>query len=257
MAISKVADRATANTNAANDPIDLSLSDLTVGNVLIIRLSGDNSGGGGAGRTLTVSNLSGTAIDTATLVKLSQNNDPGAASAGLTGWLIWAVISASSGTVRLDFSGSLVAGVIAEEWSGIDTTAMPTGGITNFAQASTFAPTLSFGSIATGGMAYVALGDEGPSSDTASTDSDTTNGSWQALTKVGTTNATATDNQTIFGQYKIVTAAGTQTWGASQVTISASRDTAALGAVFLEAVVVRHQRHMLPNRPVPIFQAVR
>lgn len=230
MPISKVADRATVNGNATATTFDFALTGLTVGNVLIIRSSADNSGSSGAARTVTVTNQSGTPINLTTDVQYQRLQDPGAASAGLTLTVCVAVITATSGTVRLTYSGSVVQAGVAEEWTGIDTafagSAIGVIGtpVTAVGTASTnLASTAEF--INLGNMAYAATGIEGPAGDTYTNDSDTTFGTWTALTKAGTTNATADANQTVAGAYKIPSTQGTQT---HNPTNSVARDSAGI-----------------------------
>lgn len=228
MAIAKVADRASANSNSAVTTVDLVLSGLTVGNYLIIRTAADNSGGSGAARTVTVTNQSGTAIDTATDQAFQQNNDPGAASAGVTCNVFVAAITATSGTVRLTYSGSVVQAAVAEEWSGIDQTTPVVGTpVGANGTASTNLASVTDATVAVGNLAYGVEAVEGPSSDTYTQDADTTGGTWSNLTKLGTSNATATDNVTVYGGYKVVNALG----GGSQTynpTINNARDSAGL-----------------------------
>jgi hypothetical protein len=236
VAIAKVADRANVNGNAAVTTVDLVLSSLTVGNTLIIRTSADNSGGGGAARTITVTNQSGTPIDLGALQAFQQNNDPGAASAGVTCNVIVAPITATSGTVRLTYSGSVVQSVQAEEWSDISTvtpivgTPVGANGVNSVNMAS-----LTDASVAVNNCVYVALAVEGPAGDTLGSDSDTTNGSWVDLTKRGTTNGTADTNQTIAGAYKIATGTGAQTYN---VTNSVARDSAGIILEFQGSIPV-------------------
>lgn len=225
MAIAKVADRATDNGNAAVTTVDLPLSGMTVGNVLLIRTAADNSGGGGAARSIAVSNQSGTPVNVAAAVAYQHNNDPGAASAGVTVNIIAVPITATSGTIRLTYGGSVVQACVAEEWSGVDVTDLIVGtpvGASGVASANYGSATEA--GIAAGNVAYAAVAVEGPSSDTFTQDADTTNGSWVGLTRAGTTNATADTNQTIAGAYKAVTGAGAQTYNPT----GTARDSATL-----------------------------
>ena len=223
----KVADRASANSNSAVTTVDLVLASMTVGNYLIIRSAADNSGGGGAARSFTLSNQSGTPIDTATDQTFQQNNDPGAASAGVTCNVGIAKITATSGTVRITYSGSVVQSCVAEEWSGIHATTPIVGSpIGANGVNSTNMASVTDASIAAGNVAYAAEAIEGPSTDVYTQDADTTNGSWVGVTKLGTTNVTADTNMTVYGGYKTVTAAGAQTYNPT-ITATA-RDSAGL-----------------------------
>lgn len=221
-----VADRATLNSNAAATTFDHVLTGLTVDNWLIIRTAADNSGGGGAARSITVTNQTGTAVDTAGALLYQQNNDPGAASAGTTLNVIIAKITATSGTVRVTYSGSVIQASVAAEWSGLPT-ANPVVGTPVGANAvnTTALASMTDASVAAKNLAYGAIAIEGPSGDTFTQDTDTTGGSWSSTTKVGTTLATATDNQTIVGGYKIPTVTGEQIYNPSN---NVARDSAGL-----------------------------
>ncbi len=219
-----VADRATANSNSTVTTVDLVLSSLTVGNYLIVRSAADNSGGSGAARTFTPSNLSGTAMGTHT--EYQQNEDPGAASAGTTLNVSVIKIAATSGTIRLTYSGAVVQACVAEEWSGIDPTTPVVGTpVKSTSTASSNLASSTDASIALGNVAYGVDAIEGPPTDTYTQDADTTNGSWVGLTKVGTTNVTADTNQTIYAAYKAVTSAGAQTYNP---TINTTPDSAGM-----------------------------
>lgn len=220
-----VADRDTENSNSGVATVDLVLTGLTVGNVLVIRTAADNSGGGGSARSCTPSNQSGSAMGTV-FGNYQRNYDPGAASAGTTCNVIVAPITATSGTVRLTYGGSVVQAAVAEEWSGVDSVTPVIGTpVGNDGAASTNLASLADASVAEGNCAYGVEAVEGPSGDTYTQDADTTNGSWSSLTKVGTTNGTADTNQTTYGGYKVVSAAGGQTYNP---TIAPARDSAGL-----------------------------
>lgn len=223
----KVADRASANSNSAVTTVDLVLTGLTIGNYLIIRSAADNSGGGGSARSFTLSNQSGTPIDTATDQTFQQNNDPGAASAGVTCNVGIAKITATSGTVRITYGGSVVQACEAEEWSGIHATTPVVGTpVGANGTASTDMASVTDASVAVGNVAYGVMAIEGPSTDVFLQDDDTTDGTWSDLTKVGTTNITADTNQTTYGGYKVVTATGTQTY--NPTIVATARDSAGL-----------------------------
>lgn len=245
MAIAKVADRATVNGNAAITTADFVLSGLTVDNVLIISGGADNSGSSGAARTVTVTNQSGTPIDLATDVAFQRNNDPGAASAGVTANAIVARITATSGTVRVTYSGTVVQAMVAEEWSGVNNTTFVVGTpVGADGVASTNLASCADASVASGNVAYGVIAAEGPSTDTYTQDADTSNRSWVSLTKAGTANATADTNITRFGGYKIVTAAGAQTYNP---TVSVARDSAGLILELAQLVRTATSAQTLPS----------
>jgi hypothetical protein len=223
---SKVADRATVNVNTSLSNADFALTGLTIGNLLIIRTAADNSGSAGVARTITVTNQSGTPIDTATDVAFQQNNDPGAASAGVTCNVILAQITATSGTVRVTYSGTVVQAGVAEEWSGLKPVAAVVVGTPVGANGTTTAlAVLAEASAAADNLVYAVEAVEGPSGDTYTQDSDTTGGAWTSLTKAGTTNATADTNQTTYGGYKVTSVTGAQNYAP---TINNARDSAGL-----------------------------
>lgn len=236
MAIAKVADRASVSSNSTVTTADFVLSGMTVGNVLVIRTAADNSGSSGAARTVTVTNQSGTPIDTATDTAYQQNNDPGAASAGVTCNVMVAVITATSGTVRVTYSGAVVQAGVAEEWSGVQGVTRVVGTpVGANGTASTNLASCADASVASGNVAYGAMAIEGPSSDTITEDADTTNGSWVSLTKLGTSNATADTNMTVAGGYKITTGTGGQTYNP---TINNARDSAGIIVELAAAPIV-------------------
>lgn len=221
-----VAERASANSNSGVTTVDLVLTSLTVGNYLIIRSSAENSGGGGAARSFTLSNQSGTAMGTHT--EYQQNNDPGAASAGVTCNVGVVKIAATSGTIRITYGGTVVQACVADEWSGIDGTTPVVGTpVGANGTASTNLASLTESSIALGNVVYAVEAIEGPSSDTYTQDADSTGGTWSSFNtaKLGTSIATADLNQTVYGGYKAVTAAGSQTYNP---TINNARDSAGL-----------------------------
>lgn len=221
-----VADRASANSNATVTTVDLVLASMTIGNKLVLRIAADNSGTGGAARTCTLSNQVGTPINVASSIQITQNNDPGAASAGVTAQFFICPITATSGTLRLTYSGAVVQACVAEEWSGVDTTLLADqqNGVNSTNLASLLAS-----SVAVGYVAYGSESIEGPSTDTYTQDADTTLGTWSNLTKLGTTNATADTNMTVYGGYKTVTATGAQTYNP---TINTARDSAGIFVEF-------------------------
>lgn len=236
MAIAKVQDLATVNSNSAVTTADFVLSGMTVGNVLIIRTAADNSGTNGAVRTITVSNQSGTPIDTGTDTAYQQNTDPGAASAGVTCNVVVASITATSGTVRITYSGSVVQAGVAEEWSGVQGVTRVVGSpVGASGTASTNLASCADASVASGNVAYGAIATEGPSTDTYTQDADSTNGTWVSLTQAGTTNATADANQTTFGGYKICSGVGAQTYNP---TINNARDSAGIIVELAAAPIV-------------------
>ncbi len=195
-----------------------------MGNYLIIRSAADNSGGGGAAQSFTLTNQSGTAMGTHT--EYQQNNDPGAASAGVTCNVSVVKIAATSGTIRITYGGAVVQACVAEEWSGIDATTPVVGTpVKANGVASTNLASLTDASVLLGNLVYGVEAIEGPTSDTYTQDADSTGGTWSTPTKLGTSNATADTNQTTYGGWKVVTATGAQTYNP---TINNARDSAGI-----------------------------
>lgn len=234
MAIAKVADRATANSNSSVTTVDLALASLTVGNYLIVRSAADNSGTNGAARTFALTNQSGTPITIASLQYVQENIDPGSASAGTTCNIAIAKISATSGTVRITYSGTVIQACVAEEWSGIHGTT-PVRSTLQSSGASGTAPSRTATPVAAGDLVYLALAIEGPGTDTYTADADSLEGTWSNLTRLSTSLGTAASNQTTVAGAKVVTGTSEQTWNP---TISPqNRDWAITGFVVQNDVV--------------------
>jgi hypothetical protein len=240
MAIAKVADRGSiaTNTAGATPAVDLAAgASITVGNYLIARIAGENTGGGGAARTLnSVTDPAGNTWTIAATV----NRDPGAAGDGTTSWCVYAKVAtgySNGADLTFNFSGTLRAAIVVEEWSGIHATTPEVGTEATAADVSSaggaLVAALARTPAASGQLVYGVVGWEGPNGDSYTEDADTTDGSWVALTKLGTTNGIATDNECIAGGYKIVTGTTAQSWAP---TIGVSRDYGALLVVFDEAV---------------------
>lgn len=246
MAISKVADRATSNSTTRDYFVDFALTDLTVGNVLIIRVSAENSGAAGAATAIAVTNQSGAPINTGTMQVFTQNRTTGAQYDGVTCFVIVAVITATSGTVRITWgdgstSGSAVSAAVAEEWTGIDTATAcgvvgtPVGASTGGAAVT---PSVTDASVAISNLAYGVVAVEGQSTEDYTQDPDTNNGSWSSLTRVGSDGINQAASQTIWGGYKVATATGSQTYNIMPGTGRAGRDMASLIIEFQNAFII-------------------
>lgn len=238
MAIAKVADRGSlaANTAGTSHLVDLAAGgSITVGNYLIARVAAENTGGGGAARDLTITDPRSNSWTLRPGLS-GLNFDPGASGAGTTGWIAYCKVTSgytNGDDITFGLSGSARLAVVVEEWSGIhgttplvgtDATATNTSSV-----AGALAAALSRTPTASGQLVYGGISVEGPNSDTYVEDLDSTAGSWVALTKLGTTNATATDNECVVGGYKLVTGTNVQSWSP---TIGLSRDYAAQLLVF-------------------------
>jgi hypothetical protein len=228
----KVADRGTSTQATLADPIACDMAaagSITVGNYLIARVSAENSGGGGAARTLAVDDPRGNSWTV-----ISNNYDPGAASAGVTAHLCYTkVVNAytNGDDISFNYSGTVRHAAVIEEWSGIHATSPVAVTSTTTTGTSTSAGGISRNPTAVGQLMYAMAAIEGPNGDSYTEDSDTTDGTWSSLTGLGTANATAEDNQKVVGGYKVVTGTSTQTWTG---TIT-SRDWSSIAIVFAPA----------------------
>lgn len=201
-------------------------NEITVGNTLLIYLAVDNSGTSGAlpGITSIVDTAGNTwTTDGSTLV------DPGAASAGMGGYLLRAPVAhavTATDTVTITWTtGSPAAkACVAIEMSNIDATspvavaAAANNGTGTSLSVSSFTPTAADQFVL--GVAAI----EGPAGDVFTLDSDTVDGTWKALPSLSTDTATAASNATVRAVCKRVTGTSAQTWNA---TIT-SRDWCAL-----------------------------
>lgn len=234
----KVRDLASAQnlTSQASTVVSLSGIGTTaeVYRYLMARVAVDNSGSAGAAPGLTVTDSKS---NTWTVLG-PANQDPGAASAGITGYIAYTKISAAlttSDSITFTWgSGNPAAKAIQiEEWVGIDSVT-PVAVAALAATGVSTSPSVARTPLAASQVFYGALAIEGIAGDTYTQDADTTDGSWVGLTSVATADATATNNALIRGAYKIVTGTSAQTWNP---TIT-NRDWAQLGVVFGEGPVL-------------------
>lgn len=241
MAISKVSDRGTkVNTSAANTVV-VTLTNptvITVGNYLILRLVCANSGGGGAART--ISSVTDPRSNSWTRV-LTQNIDPGSADAGCTTHLLYARVASAyqaGDTITVNLSGNVTkaAGVI-EEWTGLNATEQPSAdsGTGNTANTTNPAPVTGLTPALADYLVYVVDGWRGPSTDGYTADADVLEGSWTALTKLGT--GTTTTDWTVCGDYKVVSGTSAQSHQASGGW-GANRPAASVGTAAFKVLVV-------------------
>lgn len=187
-----------------------------VGTTIILRIASNNSGSSGAAPTMSVSDSAG---NTYTL-RTSGLADPGAANAGVATWTYTAPVTTQlpvGGTITMTYGTATTAKAAqAECWTGLRNASIVavaesaiTGTNPGTAPAATITPTAS------GQLVYVHLAAEGIAGDTFTGDSDTTAGSWAALTAQASADATRTNNVYTKGQYKIVTGTTTQNWAAT------------------------------------------
>jgi hypothetical protein len=225
----KIGDRGSTQnlTGQASTTVTIT-ADTAPGNLLIARVAVDNSGSGGAAPGLTVTDARGN-----TWIELGPAlQDPGAANAGATCYIAYALVNVQLLTGDLVTftwgAGNPVAkAIVIEEWTGIDQgNPVAVAAVTGNAGSATVS--ISISPTAGNQLVYGACAREGPAGDATTYDSDTTSGTWETLTSLATTSGTAASNQRIVGQAKSVDAAGAQTW---DLTIT-SRDHAEIVVVF-------------------------
>lgn len=234
MAISKTADRGSGSRDSTSTSTTFNITlttgaSITTGRILILRVAADNNSAANDTLTTITDPRSNTWTKMGALVGGSSTT-----SAGVLVGFYWAKVTnaySNNDVVTINFSTATGAvAAIIEEWSGIDNIVpVAAGPLAASGAADTSHALPSITVPYTDQLVYCLVGTEGPSTDTFTQDSDTTNGSWVALTKVGATNGTATNNVTINGGYKIVTASGAQAYTA---TDSASRDWAGFVVIF-------------------------
>jgi trimeric autotransporter adhesin len=233
--IRKIADRGSTQdlTAGTTTLVDIAAgASVATGNYLIARVALDNAGASGAAPTLSVSDPRSNTWTVAG----PANIDPGAASAGATCYIAYAKITSalSNGddiTFTYDVSVTAKA-IVVEEWTNIHATT-PVAVAATTATGTSTTPSISRTPTAAAQLFYGALAVEGPTGDTYTEDTDTTDGSWVTLTRLSTTSGTATNNQTINGVAKLVSGTTAQTWNP---TIT-SRDWAQVALVLAAAVV--------------------
>lgn len=237
MAIAKVADRG-SNANAVfdnNTIVDLpSGASITVGNYLIAYWAIDNSGLNGAA---TVTTITDPRSNTWTLLT-AANNDPGAANAGITCRVAYCKVVnpySNGDDLTWDYNDNTTAkAIMVTEWSGIHGTSPIAVAQTQSTGASTTPASAAKTPGTAGQMFFAAWAVEGPSADTVTEDSDTTDGSWVTLTRLSTVTGTAASNTTINAAYKLVTGTTAQTYNP---TAGTSRDWAMCAVIFDTATV--------------------
>lgn len=202
------------------------------GAMAVLAVAYDNSGTNGAD---PYSSIADTNTNTWTS-RQNSLNDPGAASAGIAGRIFTTSMDGGAldtgDTVTVTFGSTTVARSYAL-WEVIPQTgytiAYGTGAVETSATAS---PTITTGSIAAGDVVIGAIGREG--NDSATADTDTTNGMWsgQQASGIGTT----TSGNQISSQYKVALASGTQTYNP---TFGASRDNVEMWLSVVATSLVR------------------
>lgn len=226
----KVADRATDQnkTNSTSTVVDMAAAgSIAVGNVLIARISMNNSGTDGAATTVGISDPRGNTWT----VGAPANQDPSTVNSGITCRIAYCVVAngyTNGDDLTFNYGDTTIAeAIVVEEWANLDTTSLVAVAQTTATGAST-TPSVSRTPTAAGQLFYGALAIEGIIGDTYTQDSDTTDGTWATLTSLATSGSTDTTNVVVRGASKLVTGTSAQTWNP---TIT-SRDWAAVAIVF-------------------------
>lgn len=235
--VRKVTDRGTlANvTTGTSSLVDLpAAASIATGDYLVARLALDNAGTSGAAVTVTVSDPRS---NTWTVAGPATNTGASVTNAGSACYIAYTRVAnaySNGDDITFNYSATVPAkAIVVEEWARIHAvTPVAVSAVTATGTSAT--PSVSITPTTGGHVVYGALATEGPTGDTYTEDTDTTNGSWLSLTRLSTADATATNNQTLAGGYKRVTASGAQTWNPA-IT---SRDWATLALVFAQAPLI-------------------
>jgi hypothetical protein len=205
-------------TSAGTTTLTLAQS-AAIDNLLILRVAMDNSDSNGANPQVQVTDSKG---NTWTQVGTGALADPGAANAGVGARIFACQITtalASGDTISVAYAGNLsqpsAKGISVDEWSGasaFNITAVVQNDVTTATPSVTCVTVTASGQMVIGHSAV-----EGGTADTITVDADTTNGSWNTLTRVG--NGTTTSGATTNAQYKIVNASGNQTYNPTLGTV--------------------------------------
>lgn len=116
-------------------------------------------------------------------------------------------------TITCTYTSSFTAGAAsAHEFQNLGTPTSTQVGGSSFASTTTPSASVSPPANQSNNIIVVALGVNGPSSDTFTQDTDTLEGSWIDITSDGTTGGSQTSNMTLRGAFKINSATSTQTY---------------------------------------------
>lgn len=228
----------TNTTGGTTSAITVAAGGVPIGDVIVIYASHDNSNtvvAGGIQVTSVADNSNNAGAANVYTVQTHAIADPGAANAGIEGWFAVCPVTRSidaADTITITYAISVAAKAISAQ---------------QFTNANLAAPVLSGSpavqnnqtgqsvSVATGvaatrvGQAVCALvAVEGGTADAFTQDTDTTGGTWVALTRRGS--GTTTGGATLNAVYKILTATGTQTYDHATM-LGTSRDHCA--AIFI------------------------
>lgn len=187
-----------------------------VGDMIVVCISCDNNGTNGATSLTSVTDVKG---HTYTLVQATF--DPGAAAAGITVGVAWALITTamlSSDDVTVNFSPNTAAKV-AGVWRLRPAPGYTLSKIAHAfgAGSTTGSPTITTSSIASGDVVVGVLAAETNTGVVNPGDADTTNGTWSstAISGAVANSGTSATSAALDIQVKRVTAAGAQTFNPS------------------------------------------
>jgi hypothetical protein len=222
------------NFSVANGTTVTALSvDAAVGDMLVVLVSADNAGSGGASTISSVTDNEGNSYS----LIFALNRDPGAANEGvsLNAYSTIVTNTLSSDSVTANFSGTtryktVVVYKITPGASGVPTLRSVAAGATG----SSSAPTVTSGTAEIDDIVFGVLGVEAIILTTNITgDADTTNGSWSSISSATYGAFTGSDYQAVAPiQTKQVTSSSTQTFNP---TLNTARDYCINVMVFYEA----------------------
>lgn len=220
---------ATSTTAGTTLAITVAAGGVPTGDVIVIVGASDNSGASGVATTVSVADNHAGTTNAYTLRTPQGIADPGAASAGAQAFIVHCPVTtalSAGDTITITLGNTTTSkAAAAEQFSGLRTDSglfLPgsyatddneTGQVVSLSTTPSRAGQLVVGCVAIEGLA----------ADSFTNDSDTTNGSWNALTARYGDTGTAATSMGVRGFYKIVNAPGTQTWG-SATMLGTSRD---------------------------------
>jgi len=231
MAASFVKEVAQTTSTSAGTTVNLTVAagGVALGDVIVILGAADNSGTSGAATTVSAADNHAGTTNVYTLRTPQGIADPGAASAGAQACILHCPVTtalSAGDVIQVTLGNSTTSkAFVAEQFTGLRTDSglfLPgsyatddneTGQVVSLSTTPARAGQLVIGCVAIEGLA----------ADSFTNDSDTTNGSWVALTARYGDTGTATTSMGVRGFYKIVNAPGTQTWG-SATMLGTGRD---------------------------------
>lgn len=231
-----VANRGSLQSSTASNPFSITLTNPTligVGNYLFAYVAMDNIGASGVATTLAVTDSKS---NTWTVLAANNRTPGAAANDGTTGrWAYCKVTTAyvATNTVTFTAGGSVTAKAIEIiEVANVHATS-PIAVSQTTATGTGTTPSVGITPTAVNQLVLGMVAAEAPSADTWTADTDTTDGPWGSLSRIGSSNATATNNQAVLAQAKVVFGTSAQTFNP---TLGTSRDWAATAIVIAPAV---------------------